>query len=554
MPEPGEHGELASSNRLIGGRYRLVAAIGQGSMGRVWQARDELLDRDVALKEILFPPEFSEADKDELQQRLLREARSAARLSHPAVATVFDVVGDLDRPWIVMELVRGRSLDRILAENGPLPPDAVARMGRHLLAALAAAHAVGVLHRDVKPSNVLLTGDGGAVLTDFGVATIDGDPSLTRGGMVMGTPAYSAPERIRGQAATPAADLWSLGLTLYAASEGQGPYDDCGSIASTIAAIATEDPAPPRSAGPITSAIMALLSRDPVARPTAEVAMRMLGEATTPPGTPQAETPSGPPPQAEIPTGPPPQAEPPSDPPAVLPGLQAGDSGSPKAPPSHKPHLVRRAVTAVMVCLVVALGVSLWALHQSGHQTAARQASQSLPVVQSPPPTTKKPVKTPHHKPTKKAGGIRKPAAHEQPSVTQDTPAQLPANQQQVPAAQSSPFHSQTASGQHSTAPKSTPLKISGSVSCISGNAVVGVYVAASKGSGFSPWQGQGNGATATFHYTLPLKESYSLHVGCGGSPSKWQVADYGVTVSTAVNNFECDDVPGQSNYGTCRV
>jgi serine/threonine protein kinase len=525
-PEPGEHGELASSNRLIGRRYRLVTAIGQGSMGRVWQARDELLDRDVALKEILFPPEFSEAEKDELQQRLLREARSAARLSHPGVATVFDVVDDLGHPWIVMELVRGRSLDRIIAEGDPLSSDIVARMGQHLLAALAAAHAVGVLHRDVKPSNVLLTGDGGAVLTDFGVATIDGDPSLTRGGMIMGTPAFCAPERIRGQAATSAADLWSLGVTLYAALEGQGPYDDRGSIASTIAAIATEDPAPPRNAGPITPAIMALLSRDPAARPTAEAAMRMLGEAATPPGAPQAETTGGSSARAETPSGPS----------AALPSLPTGDSGRPKAP-SRKLHHVRRAVTAVMACLVVAPGISLWGLHQS-----ARQASQSLPDIQSPPPTAEMPVKNLHHKPAKTTGGIRNPTAHKQPSVTQDAPAQLPANQQSVPAAQSSPSRSQTASAQHSTAPKSTPLKLSGSVSCISGNAVVGVYMAANKGSGFSPWQGQGNGATATFQYTLPLKESYSLHVGCGGSPSKWQVADYSVTVSTAVNNFSCDE------------
>jgi serine/threonine protein kinase len=435
-------GEPASSSRLIGGRYRLVTAIGQGSMGRVWQARDELLGRDVALKEILFPPEFGEAGKDELQQRLLREARSAARLSHPAVATVFDVVGDRGRPWIVMELVRGRSLDRILQEDGPLPPGIVAEMGRHLLAALAAAHAVGVLHRDVKPSNVLLTGDGGAVLTDFGVATIDGDPSLTQGGMIMGTPAYSAPERIRGQAATSAADLWSLGLTLYAALEGQGPYDDCGSIASTIAAIVTEDLAPPGNAGPVTPAIMALLSRDPAARPTAEVAMRMLAEAATSPSAPQAETPSGPPHQAETPSGPS----------AAQPGLPAGDPGRPEAP-GRKPRRTRRAVTA-MACLVVALGISLWALRQSAHQTAAhqtaaRQTSQSLPDIQSPPPTTEKPAKTLGHK----------PKARKQPPVTQDTPAQPPVSQQPVPTAPtpSASAHATDAAGKPAPSPSQQP-------------------------------------------------------------------------------------------------
>jgi eukaryotic-like serine/threonine-protein kinase len=180
MSEPGNDGKglpshrsetPESSHRLIGGRYRLVAAIGEGSTGRVWRARDELLDRDVALKEILFLGEFGETEKDELKKRQLREARSAARLSHPAVATVFDVVKALGRPWIVMEFVRGRSLDRILEEQGPLQPHIVARIGQDVL---AAAHVVSVLHRDVKPSNVLLTRDGGAVLTDFGVATIEG--------------------------------------------------------------------------------------------------------------------------------------------------------------------------------------------------------------------------------------------------------------------------------------------------------------------------------------------------------------------------------------------
>jgi serine/threonine protein kinase len=166
--------------RLIGGRYRLAAAIGQGSMGRVWGARDLLLGRDVAIKEVRLPPGLSEAEQDKLRQRMLREARSAARLSHPAVAAVHDVIGDLGRPWIVMELVNGHSLDRVIAKDGPLSPKAAAQIGRQLLDALAAAHAAGVLHRDVKPSNVLLTRDGRAVLTDFGVAVIDGDASLTQ--------------------------------------------------------------------------------------------------------------------------------------------------------------------------------------------------------------------------------------------------------------------------------------------------------------------------------------------------------------------------------------
>jgi len=237
---------------------------------------------------VLFPPELDEAARAELRQRQLREARSAARLSHPAVATVFDVVEELGHPWIVMEFVRGNSLDRVLREEGPLRPSVVARIGQDLLAALGAAHAVGVVHRDVKPSNVLLTRDGRAVLTDFGVATIDGDPSLTKSGMVMGTPAYSAPERIEGEPATAAADLWSLGLTLYAAAEGEGPYDNCRSVASTIAAIATRDPAWPAKAGPNAPMIMALINRNPAARPTIELASRMLADASVAPPAPLA--------------------------------------------------------------------------------------------------------------------------------------------------------------------------------------------------------------------------------------------------------------------------
>jgi eukaryotic-like serine/threonine-protein kinase len=431
----------AAASRLIGGRYRLVVVIGQGSMGRVWHARDELLGRDVALKAFLFPRGFTQAEKAELQQRLLREARSAARLSHPAVATVFDVIDDLGHPWIVMELVRGRSLDRILAESGPLPPDGVARIGQDLLAALAAAHAVGVVHRDVKPSNVMLTSDGGAVLTDFGVATIDGDPSLTRGGMVMGTPAYSAPERIRGQAATPATDLWSVGVTLYAALEGQGPYDDYNSIASTIAAIATEDPAPLRDAGPITPAVMALLNRDPAARPTAAEAMRMLAEAVTSQGTPWAATASDP----HAPSDPP-QAEDSSEPPEP-PDLPPEDIGGPEEP-ERKPRHVRRAALAVAACLVIALGISLWVLNRSAPVTSARQTSQSVQDIQSSSPTAK-PVKVLR----------RRPKPRKQPPLTRSTPAQQPAGGG-VPTVQPSSASPRRTSGGGNPAPSPSPPAI----------------------------------------------------------------------------------------------
>ena len=197
-------------------------------MGIVWRGRDELLARDVAVKEVQITSHASPADAEVLYQRTLREARTAARLSHPSVVTVFDVVEENGSPWIVMELIDARSLDQVITEDGPLPPEQAADLGASLISALATAHSAGVLHRDVKPSNVLVTKQGQAVLTDFGIATFSEDLGITQAGMVVGTPGFTAPERIRGDIATPASDLWSLGATLYAAVEGRGPFDRIG--------------------------------------------------------------------------------------------------------------------------------------------------------------------------------------------------------------------------------------------------------------------------------------------------------------------------------------
>ncbi len=288
---PGTGGRAADRRPLPAGR-----GTRPGEHGHGLARQGRIPGRDVAIKEIRLPPGLSDAEQDHLRQRMLREARGAARLSHPAVATVHDVAEDLGRPWIVMELLHGRPLDRVIADDGPLPPATAARIGQQLLAALAAAHAAGVLHRDVKPGNVMLADDGNAVLADFGLAAIDGDPSLTQTGTVVGTPAFTAPERIRGETATPASDLWSLGTTLYAAVEGKGPYDHHRGVIATIAAIATDDPPPPKTAGPLTGAITALLSRDPAARPSAAAATLMLNEAADtqprpPPPTPPAAHP-----------------------------------------------------------------------------------------------------------------------------------------------------------------------------------------------------------------------------------------------------------------------
>ncbi len=280
---------VAGTGRLLAGRYRLQTQVGRGAMGIVWHGRDELLDRSVAVKEIRTTPTVTAltaatasgyaAGPGDSYQRALREARTAARLSHPGVAQVFDVVEEDGAPWIVMELVTARSLDQVIAEDGPLPPSAAARVGTGLLSALASAHAAGVLHRDVKPSNVLITADGRPVLTDFGIAEFAGDPAITSAGLVAGTPGFTAPERMRGRPASPASDLWSLGATLYAAVEGRGPFDRLGS-AATITALAASAEAPQApSAGPLGPVIVALLQADPALRPDAETAARLLAGA-----------------------------------------------------------------------------------------------------------------------------------------------------------------------------------------------------------------------------------------------------------------------------------
>src|SRR5215469_3755220 len=277
---PAMHAVMGTG-RLIAGRYRLQGPIGRGAMGIVWRGRDELLARDVAAKEVQITAHASPADAELIYQRTLREARTAARLKHPSVVTVYDVVEEDGSPWIIMELVEARSLDRVITEDGPLPPLQAAELGTSLVGALATAHSAGVLHRDVKPSNVLVTEDGKAVLTDFGIATFAEDPSVTQAGLVVGTPGFTAPERVRGDAATPASDLWSLGATLYAAVEGRGPFDRVGGSTVITAGVATEDAPRAPSAGPLAPVIDALLSRDPGSRPDATTAARLLSEAAT---------------------------------------------------------------------------------------------------------------------------------------------------------------------------------------------------------------------------------------------------------------------------------
>ncbi|MFJ6214415.1 protein kinase [Streptomyces sp. NPDC092296] len=261
--------------RLLAGRYLLGDRLGRGGMGTVWRAEDRMLDREVAVKELSIG-HLPEEDLVILQTRMKQEARAAARIKHPGVITIHDVLEQDGRPWIVMELIDGRSLADVVSEEGTLLPRDAADVGAQVLAALHRGHQVGVLHRDVKPANVLLeSGTGRVVLTDFGIATFEGSTSLTRPGDLVGSPDYLAPERAQGHRPGPESDLWALGATLYAAVEGESPFSRPSPL-STLAAVVGEPLPEPRSAGALMPVLRALLQKDPRDRPSADEAMRML--------------------------------------------------------------------------------------------------------------------------------------------------------------------------------------------------------------------------------------------------------------------------------------
>jgi eukaryotic-like serine/threonine-protein kinase len=274
----------------IGNRYRLEQRIGAGAMGAVWRGTDELLNRTVAVKELLAaaePPTAAGGDAlEESRQRLMREGRIGARLQHPHVISMFDVVVHDDRPWLVMEYLPSKSLAAMLAEKGPMEPRVVAEIGRQVADGLAAAHAAGVVHRDVKPGNVLIAEDGRVKLTDFGVSRAVDDVQLTRTGLIAGTPAFLSPEVARGKEPTAASDVFALGATLYAAVEGHPPFGLDDNAYALLHKVATGAPEPPRQAGALTALVMRLLSDDPTERPTASEARDTLaavaeGRSTT---------------------------------------------------------------------------------------------------------------------------------------------------------------------------------------------------------------------------------------------------------------------------------
>lgn len=279
---------MGTPGQLIVKRYRLVRALGQGGMGMVWEGHDTLLDRPVAAKEVLFPPGIGSRQRLDMVHRTSREARTAAKLNHRTIVGVFDVAEDEGRPWIIMELVPSRSLDRVIAGEGPLSVARAAAIASEVLTALSVAHAADVVHRDVKPANILIGYDGRVVLSDFGIATSLGDPRAQLSGTV-GSPGFLAPERAGGAPATPAGDLWSLGATLFAMVMCRPPFDgDMGPLAKLL----TQDAELAKAPEELRPVLTGLLAKDPAKRMGAEEAKRLLDAITSPapPAAPPART------------------------------------------------------------------------------------------------------------------------------------------------------------------------------------------------------------------------------------------------------------------------
>jgi eukaryotic-like serine/threonine-protein kinase len=375
---------VAAAVDLIAGRYRLLDRIGGGAMSEVWRGHDEVLNRDVAVKELLVHGGMTEAQTQEAHDRALREARIAARLHHPHAVGVFDVVEHAGRPCLIMEFLSARTLAELIAEHGTLPAEQVRRIGAQVAGALAAAHAAGIVHRDVKPGNVLITADGTAKLTDFGISRAVGDVTLTATGVLAGTPAYLAPEVAKGSEATQSSDVFSLGATLYCAIEGSPPFGLDANPIALLYRIATSPVPTPSHADGLGDVLSTLLRTDPDQRPTAREAERALTDSEPAPSTTTA----------------------------------AAATAATPATRSSAPRRRRAVVVSLALAVLLAAGVLVVVLTNSGPDRAAGPASSPKPA-----PTT-----TTTAPPRSTTAGNNAPAA----STTTSAPAQ-PATPQDVP-------------------------------------------------------------------------------------------------------------------------
>lgn len=397
---------MSKPGAVVAGRYRLVSRIGVGGMGSVWEALDERLQRTVALKLLHTRPGISDAEAQVATDRAMREGRITARLHHPHAVPVFDVVEHEGQPCLVMQYLPSRTLQQVLTEKGPLPPDEVALIGAEVGGALAAAHAAGIVHRDIKPANILLTEDGSAMITDFGISHALGDATLTSTGMVTGTPAYFAPEVARGAESSFASDVFSLGATLYAALEGRPPFGtDDNAIALLHRVASGAITAPTRAAGltPVLLGMLAASAQDRPAMAEAAAALERVDVGAAAGAT--AVLPTATPPQPAV-GGPSPAT-------SVLPAVVAGSAGGPPVSddvvPVDGPPDRRRARTALIILAVVlALGLaSVFAIQTlrgdgptvqpsgSVTTTPTSAAPSSAPPTTSAAPTTTKSSPTP---------------------------------------------------------------------------------------------------------------------------------------------------------------
>ena len=362
-------GDTDPKGLLLGGRYRLVERVGAGGTDTVWRARDEVAEREVAVKQPGLPGDPEDEEYRRAVHRLQHEARAVARVGHPAAVSIHDVVVEEEDglPWIVMELIRGESLHEVLG-RGPVPPVEAARIGLAVLGALRAAHSVGIVHRDVKPANVLLGPDRRVVLTDFGLAHVHGEEAHPEGGKPAGTLDFVAPERMSGAIAGPASDLWSLGALLHTAVDGRSPFGRTTPEA-TLAAILTEDPPPLRDeAGGLGPLIQGLLAKDPERRPDAEEVARVLaGVAGEPEPEPEPEHDAEPEPEAEAGAE---AAVPPPDPPPPAPEAPAQSA----APPRHR---TLGRISAALLGALLAGGIWLGTSFADGTPPTAAEKSGS---------------------------------------------------------------------------------------------------------------------------------------------------------------------------------
>lgn len=400
---------VIDEGQLIAGHYRLLEQIGSGSMGVVWRARDERLDRIVGIKQLLLQPGLTEEQKQDARRRALREARIAAKLHHPNAIVVFDVAEHDGDPCIVMEYLAARSLAVVLGDQGSLSVEEVAALGTQIASAIAVAHASGIVHRDIKPGNILITDSGVAKITDFGIARAVGDVTITQTGMFAGTPAYLAPEVARGSEPTSASDVFSFGATLYDAVEGGPPFPERQNQLALLRLVAEGNVQPPKQAGALTSLLMQLLQVEPADRPTMAQASRLLAElagsklpATVLAGVPRNPTrPDMTPPKpaaaavaaASTATEPEPAPAPPAS--AGVPSAAFLPQGTQLAePPRQLSPMRKRAllIGAVLLVLIVA-GVGIILANSgggggnNGQNEAGAGGGHTTTNQQAPPPT-----------------------------------------------------------------------------------------------------------------------------------------------------------------------